>query len=204
MYEADGQPAVAFFLDMNPLFEQFATRLVKDAVAKEPIDVVPQRRTSSLIVNEATGRTYSRVIPDMLLTSRTTRGNLAVDAKYKLYDERSIDPADIYQVFMYAYAFQSQEGPLPTAIILYPTANGSSDGIRLLVQDVGASHAARLATFPIDVDSTIRRIRDRSLTSSVELADLRNTLVESLTPPPDRSVPDAKLASRPHEVPALR
>ncbi|TME51569.1 MAG: hypothetical protein E6I60_10430, partial [Chloroflexi bacterium] len=68
LYSSGRAPAIAFLLDMNPLFERFATQLVKDAMTDHPINVFPQRRTSSLIVNEATGGTYSRVIPDMLLT----------------------------------------------------------------------------------------------------------------------------------------
>src|SRR5207302_1038635 len=128
MYSAGYSPAVAFLLDMNPLFEQFVTRLVQTAMVGEAINVVPQRRTSSLIINEATGGTYSRVIPDMLLTVDGTRRRLPVDAKYKLYDNRTIDPADIYQVFLYAYAFQSHEVPIPGAMIIYPAETSSTAG----------------------------------------------------------------------------
>src|SRR6266849_10822064 len=177
IYSTGHKPAVAFLLDMNPLFEQFATRLVRSALVSDSIDVVPQRRTSSIIINEATGHTYSRVIPDMLLTVAGTHRRLPVDAKYKLYDNRTIDPSDIYQVFMYAYAFQSEEVPIPAALILYPAETTSTVGAHLRVQNVSATQSARLVSYPLPVVPTLARIRDRSLQASSELADLRQALL---------------------------
>jgi 5-methylcytosine-specific restriction enzyme subunit McrC len=181
MYSTGDKPAVAFLLDMNPLFEQFATRLVQNALLGDSIEVVPQRRTASLIINEGTGGTYSRVIPDMLLTISGTRRRLPVDAKYKLYDNRSIDPADIYQVFMYAYAFQSPEVPVPAAIIVYPAEANSGAGTRLRIQNVSESQSARVISHPLPVVTALDRIRDGSLQISPLLADLRQLLLEVLT-----------------------
>jgi len=181
IYSTGYIPAVAFLLDMNPLFEQFATRLVQSALVSDSIDVVPQRRTSSIIINEATGHTYSRVIPDMLLTVAGTHRRLPVDAKYKLYDNRTIDPADIYQVFMYAYAFQSVEVPIPAAMIVYPAETTSTVGARLRVQNVSATQSARLVSYPLPVIPTLGRIRDRSLLASSELADLRQALLQAFS-----------------------
>src|SRR5258708_462647 len=177
IYSTGSKPAVAFLLDMNPLFEQFATRLVRSALIGDSIDVAQQRRTSSIIINEATGHTYSRVIPDMLLTVAGTHRRLPVDAKYKLYDNRMIDPADIYQVFMYAYAFQSDEVPIPAAMILYPAGTASTVGAHLRVQNVSAPPSARLVSYPLPVVPTLARIRDHSLQASSELADLRQALL---------------------------
>jgi 5-methylcytosine-specific restriction enzyme subunit McrC len=179
IYSTGYKPAVAFLLDMNPLFEQFATRLVRSALISDSIDVVPQRRTSSIIINEATGRTYSRVIPDMLITVAGTHRRLPVDAKYKLYDNRTIDPADIYQVFMYAYAYQSEEVPIPAAMIVYPAETTSTVGAHLRVQNVSATQSARLVSYPLPVAATLARIRDRSLQASSELADLRQALLQA-------------------------
>jgi 5-methylcytosine-specific restriction enzyme subunit McrC len=181
MYSTGHKPAVAFLLDMNPLFEQFATRLVQEAMAGQSINVVPQRRTSSLIINEATGATYRRVIPDMLLTVAGTHRRLPVDAKYKLYDNRSIDPADIYQVFMYAYAFQSLEVQIPAAMIVYPTETTAAIGTILRVQNIGATQSARLVSYPLAVAATLGRIRDGSLGASAELADLRQALLQAIS-----------------------
>jgi 5-methylcytosine-specific restriction enzyme subunit McrC len=181
IYSTGHKPAVAFLLDMNPLFEQFATRLVISALVKEPVYVVPQQRSSSIIINEATGRTYSRVIPDMLLKVAGARRQLPVDAKYKLYDNRTIDPADIYQVFMYAYAFQSEEVPTPAAMIVYPAETTSTVGVRLRVQNVSATQSARLVSYPLPVALTLARIRDHSIQASPELADLRQALLHSFS-----------------------
>ena len=181
MYSTDTKPALAFLLDMNPLFEQFATRLVQDALAYRAIDVVPQRRTSSLIINEATGGTYSRVIPDVLLTVRGTNRRLPVDAKYKLYDNRSLDPSDIYQVFMYAYAFQSPEIPIPAALILYPAETTATLATRLRVQNISATQSARIISHPLAVAALLGHVRDGSLAASPELADLRQALLQALS-----------------------
>src|SRR6266851_6368844 len=180
LYSSGRAPAVAFLLDMNPLFERFATQLVKDAMTDQPISVFPQRRTSSLIVNEATGGTYSRVIPDMLLTLKDGHSRLPVDAKYKLYDQRSIDPADIYQVFLYAYAFQTRGVSIPAAMILYPSETTAAAGVRLRVQNISGLQSARIITNPLPVTALLDRIRQRALMGSDELADLRHSLLQAI------------------------
>jgi 5-methylcytosine-specific restriction enzyme subunit McrC len=180
LFAADRQPAVAFFLDMNSLFEQFVTKLVHDALAQDPIGIVPQRSTRSLIVDESTGRTYSRVIPDVLLSSLTSMRQATVDAKYKLYDERSIDPADIYQLFVYAFAFHADNVGIPMAVLLYPASNRSSTGVRLRVQDIAANHPARIAAHPLNVTALLHRIQTKTLVGSPELADVRAALLEAL------------------------
>jgi 5-methylcytosine-specific restriction enzyme subunit McrC len=180
LYSSGQATAIAFLLDMNPLFEEFATQLVKDAMTDQPIHVFPQRRTSSLIVNEATGGTYSRVIPDMLLALKDGHGRLPVDAKYKLYDQRSIDPSDIYQVFLYAYAFQTRGISIPAGMILYPSETTAAAGVRLRVQNMSALQAARITTQPLPVPSILERIRQRALTGSAELADLRRSLLQAI------------------------
>lgn len=180
LYSSGRAPAIAFLLDMNPLFERFATQLVKEAMTDQPIHVFPQRRTSSLIVNEATGGTYSRVIPDMLLDSKDRHGRLPVDAKYKLYDQRSIDPSDIYQVFLYAYAFQPRSATIPAAMILYPSEKTSASGVRLRVQNISASQSARITTHPLPVPAILERIRQRALMGSAELSDLRHSLLQAI------------------------
>jgi 5-methylcytosine-specific restriction enzyme subunit McrC len=180
LYSLGRAPAIAFLLDMNPLFERFATQLVKDAMTDQPINVFPQRRTSSLIVNEATGATYSRVIPDMLLVRKDGHGRLPVDAKYKRYDQRSIDPGDIYQVFLYAYAFQTRDVNIPTAMILFPTETTASAGVRLRVQSISALQSARIATHPLPVPAILDRIRHRNLMASGELSDLQQSLLQAI------------------------
>ena len=48
---------------------------------------------------------------------------VAVDAKYKLYDQRKLDSGDVYQGFLYAYAFSGAgELAVPTAVLLYPSS----------------------------------------------------------------------------------
>ena len=59
------------------------------------------------ILNASTGQPYARVVPDILVerSAADTTARLAIDAKYKLYDERKLSSSDVYQSFLYAYAY---------------------------------------------------------------------------------------------------
>ena len=96
LYEAGSIGSFAFLLDMNLLFEQFVTRLLVDALAGTGVDVRAQYRDQTLIVEEPLLRRYAGVVPDILLESDDVHGRrrVPVDAKYKLYDEGKLDPAD--------------------------------------------------------------------------------------------------------------
>jgi 5-methylcytosine-specific restriction enzyme subunit McrC len=67
-----------------------------------------QRADRSIILNASTGQPYARVVPDILVerSAADTTARLAIDAKYKLYDERKLSSSDVYQSFF---------TPLPTA-----------------------------------------------------------------------------------------
>ena len=169
MFAPGGGRSFAFLLDMNVLFEQFVTRLLEDAFAGSDVRVTAQRRDRSLILNEATWRPYASVIPDILLESREggVRRRVPVDAKYKLYDERKLDPADVYQVFFYSYAYASKVGDVgtqTTAFIVYPASAGSK-GTRLRVRNQDGITGARLRAVPLDVQVTLAAIRDRRTAS---------------------------------------
>ena len=106
----------------------FVFRLVDTLVAKADVRVHYQRADRSIILNASTGQPYARVVPDILVERRadaTTR--LAIDAKYKLYDERRLSSGDVYQSFLYAYAYGDTSGQtLPTALVVYPSSVGGS------------------------------------------------------------------------------
>jgi hypothetical protein len=45
----------------------------------------------------------------------------AIDAKYKLYTERALDPGDIYQAFLYAHGLgrSGSDTQPPTTVLIY-------------------------------------------------------------------------------------
>ena len=121
---APGTPQTqAFLLDMNVLFERFIAQALEDSASGTPFRVDRQSSTGSIIVDALTGRTYTRVRPDVLVRHGEREEMYPVDTKYKLYDERRIAPEDVYQAFLYAFAFHSGRGPRPKPrLYIHPTA----------------------------------------------------------------------------------
>jgi len=62
-----------------------------------------------------------------------------VDTKYKLYDERHVAPAEIYQAFLYAFAFHPGHGPRQASLV-YPS-DRSEVNQRLAVRGSGVTQA---------------------------------------------------------------
>lgn len=190
LFAPGGGRSFAFLLDMNVLFEQFVTRLLEDSFAGSDVRVTAQRRDRSLILNEATWRPYAAVVPDILLERHEggVRRRVPVDAKYKLYDERKLDPADVYQVFFYAYAYASRRGDdadQTSAFIVYPASAGS-EGTRLRVQSHDEISAARLRAIPLDVRAALAAIRERRITTYRDLEPLHLAVHEVAPPRADR------------------
>src|SRR5262245_41972140 len=92
----------------------------------------------------------THIIPDVLV-EKSSGERLAIDAKYKRYDEQKLAQADIYQVFLYAYAFRDAGGKIPSAVLLYPADAGSKPQTRLHVRDGQGYTQARLHAFGVDV-----------------------------------------------------
>ena len=118
---APGTPrAQAFLLDMNVLFERFIAQALEDSASGTPFRVERQNSTGSIIVDALTGRTYTRVRPDVLVRHSEREETYPVDTKYKLYYERHVAPEDVYQAFLYAFAFHPGHGPRQASLV-YPS-----------------------------------------------------------------------------------
>jgi len=158
LFTRGGTRSFAFLLDMNQLFEAFVTQLVADTLGSLGIHVHAQRRDRSIVIDESTQRGYSAIIPDLLLEGRSEGQTirLPIDAKYKLYDQRKIDPGDVYQTFFYAFAYANESvGRRPArAVILYPRAKDGAD-IALRVDTHAGHQNARIDAFGIDIDAAL-------------------------------------------------
>jgi 5-methylcytosine-specific restriction enzyme subunit McrC len=180
----------AFLIDMNLLFEQFATRLVAESFEPLGFRVRPQHRQTGFIVDMLTGRNYAAIVPDILIES-TNQGQVTsfpVDAKYKRYDTRKIDPADLYQALFYAYAYADAllEDRQPQAVILYPRdADGRDVWIEARFQQRAAVRA-----FAIDIPDALKTIRRGRVTvRDVPALDKLHEVVRNL----ERLAPGAML-----------
>jgi 5-methylcytosine-specific restriction enzyme subunit McrC len=166
IYAKGPAESFAFLIDMNPLFEDFVEELLKQALDGTAYRVRSQRRTRSIIVDDE-GQPYKDVIPDLLVGRRSGGPELPVDTKYKLYEDRKVDPSDIYQTFLYAYAF-APDRVLPAAAIVYPaTANVTAPVIR--VENREGVLGARLTGVAVDLVRILEQLDGP--TPGAELAD---------------------------------
>jgi 5-methylcytosine-specific restriction enzyme subunit McrC len=174
-YGTGSATAFAFLIDIDRLFENFVSRLVGTALEGR------QASSSSILVDAATGRSYKAVRPDFLLEDPAARARLPLDCKYKLYDRRQIDPGDIYQTFLYAYAYRVHREVLPSAMILYPADDMAGAGrVQLAVVEHSNVQAARLRSYSLPVARLADQVASRELTRSAELDALREVLVSEL------------------------
>jgi 5-methylcytosine-specific restriction enzyme subunit McrC len=126
----------AFLLDMNRLFERFVYRLVEFCLAGAGFRVLYQHSDRSIILDASTAAPYKKVIPDLLVVGNSgAPARLAMDAKYKLYDDRDLSSGDVYQSFLYAYAYGgAAELGLPVSLLVYPTTGAVTDSVRLRIK----------------------------------------------------------------------
>lgn len=177
-----GPRSYAFMLDMNAVFEQFVGRLVIRAL--EPIGgfrVALQRRDHSIVAWADSGRPYQAVIPDMIVSAPGGH-QLPIDSKYKLYDDRKLDPSDVYQLFAYAYAFSGSSGA-PTAVVIYPTSSSAFQHAALDIRSHDVSlRPARISILGIPV---VRALASLDIGQEAAfLMEMREHLLQMWVRPP--------------------
>ena len=157
-----GTNSFAFLLNMNLLFERFVWVLFSKVLHGTDVNVAYQKRNRLTIWDPETNRSYQTIIPDLLLDQRREgdHSRVPVDAKYKLYDEHSISPEDVYQAFVYSYAF-SEEGTPARAAIAYP-ASADPRSRRLVIRRYKGVHAAEITLLGIPIVDALAELKSGS------------------------------------------
>nr|WP_239067038.1 McrC family protein [Actinomadura bangladeshensis] len=161
----------AFMVDMNSLFEDFTTRLLRDAFSGSDVVVRAQENLPGAIRGEG-GRSYTDIRPDVQLVQG--RGpnarRCSVDTKYKLYADRKVATSDLFQSFVYAQAAGSSCGA-PTGFIMYASERDvPSRTVRLHRADGGV--AAQVTHVAVNVPQVLGSVVARENL----LAELRDQI----------------------------
>lgn len=167
IFKSSQTPSFAFLLDMNNLFEQFLHRYLSEVLGKAKLSVAYQRRDRSIIWDIFQNRTYSQIIPDFLVSSTVSARRLAVDAKYKVYDDRKVDPSDIAQIFLYAYAYD--QSAQPTAVLIYPTEEKSDKRASMMIRQTNHPTGARIHVLGLNIPEALADVRSRNFGGSADL-----------------------------------
>ena len=157
VYSAGSTQSSAFLLNMNDIFEDFVATMVIEAFEGTDWRVTSSRKHRSVIRRLDTNKTYSSIIPDILLSD----GNELVpfDCKYKLYESKKLSTSDIYQTFLYAYALGDVNDP--RAGIIYPS---SRPGVKpkLGVSRIDGPAQAEISGLAIDLVHIVESRADRN------------------------------------------
>ena len=133
------------------------------------IDRTEQLTATGHIWDAERNQTYKRLRPDLLLTNLDCL-SLAIDAKYKRYDAKKLHESDIYQTFLYTYAFRSADvDMLPSALIVYPSDMPSTGMTRLHIRDSRGTVQARLHAFGVDIPSMLDELFDDTVQKSTSV-----------------------------------
>ena len=111
--------------------------------------------------NTDTNRPYAAVVPDLLITSNGPSAvEVALDAKYKRYDISKVASGDVYQAFLYAYAFSTASaGALPRAVLIHPSAHASASCVRLQARNSRRLPGSEILVLGISIPDAITEIR---------------------------------------------
>lgn len=118
-----GHTADSLLLRMEALWEAVVRRMAVEVAVGMHGRPVPSSGGSAIKVS-GDRSSHSPFRPDVLLCFANTPPTfLAVDAKYKLYDNRSISAGDIHQMLTYAAGY-SPEGA-GAAVVVHPSPSGA-------------------------------------------------------------------------------
>ena len=150
----------SFLLNMNQLFERFVTRVVEQVLPAARYRVTSQSPFKSVVWNVSSQRPYTSIIPDVVVERRGESDcRVAIDAKYKLYDERGFDQGDIYQTFLYAFALgATASGGVPTSLLLYPATAEEPRSTRLRIRRLSGGAGAEIVGIGLPVAALLKEL----------------------------------------------
>lgn len=150
----------SFLLNMNRLFERFVTRAVEDILPTARYRVTSQISFRSVVWNVSEQRPYTNIIPDVVVERPEESGRrVAIDAKYKLYDERGFDQTDIYQTFLYAFTLgTTASGGVPTSLLLYPATSEEPGSTRLRIRRLSGGAGAEIVGVGLPVSALLKEL----------------------------------------------
>lgn len=153
----------SFLIDMNSLFERFVWRALESICAGQDLQVQYQRKDRSILWDATRERPYARVIPDLLVERSDRVAALPIDTKYKEYDQRRLSPGDIYQTFLYAYAYGRHEFEhVPAALIVYPASTIAPQEGMLQIRSRHGAVTGHVHALGIHVPTLLQEVRARA------------------------------------------
>lgn len=157
MYQRGTLRSYAFLIDMNKLFQGFIERFLRDLFTGSAVEIRTQDHREMNIVWEADEHKNKSIRPDIVLRDRTERRHqLVADAKYKRYDEKDITSGDIYQLFLYSYAYDRESR---RACLFYPSETGSFSYRSLLVRGASGQTGARIWLIGVPVAAVVGKAK---------------------------------------------
>ncbi|HOK45113.1 MAG TPA: hypothetical protein PLK67_04240 [Bryobacteraceae bacterium] len=148
----------AFLLDMNRLFESFVCRWLSRLLTGTGLQLTSQYHANSILWDADRGKPYAHIRPDILVHAIGQRGKaLPIDAKYKLYDEKGLSLGDVYQTFLYAFAWGSRDRHAmpPRAMLIHPSSSPSGTSVRLHVRDHAGAIGGELVSIGIHIPTAL-------------------------------------------------
>jgi 5-methylcytosine-specific restriction enzyme subunit McrC len=172
LYATSTVESFSFLIDMNAVFESLMAAVLDEAFRHTPWHVTSQHRIRTAIIDRVSGRRYSTIIPDLVLSAAHTQ--IPFDCKYKLYGTtRKLAPSDIYQAFLYAYTLAGN-GHAPRAGLIYP-ARHTTTTPHLAIRRVDGPVAAELTGIAVDLIALQAALDDGAAWDQM-LATLRGTV----------------------------
>ena len=151
----------AFLFDMNSLFERFLGVWLRRAFLDEGFTIVPSAGTGAVIRDASSGRSYAEIIPDFLIRDQEGIRTLPVDAKYKLYEDRTIDNADLYQLFTYAFAHTpARDDVLPASLLVYPTMVCEKQNTQLHMRTINGKVGASITLIGVSIPMMLQEMEE--------------------------------------------
>jgi len=150
----------AFLIDMNALFEKFVCRALDAICSRRGLRVRYQNKDRSILWAPARDRPYAAVIPDLLIEGAGGDALLPVDAKYKRYDAKRLDNADIYQTLIYALAYGAVGAAGESrALVVYPSSNVSSSEAVVEIRHSQGSVLATVCALGVHIPTLLSEVR---------------------------------------------